>query len=133
LAYDFNIGNYYSKLTPYLYFGVKSKIDTSSVGFNTDTGTVTGTLAYRVNNVAGKALRVDTSDRAGYWQFNVSGLYLPICKDFELYTQAYKKDSASADTLHYYYSLDSVVWNKFDSHKLTLDTWVQDTAKFPFT
>lgn len=63
----------------------------------------------------------------------MSGLYLPICKDFELYTQAYKKDSASADTLHYYYSLDSVVWNKFDSHKLTLDTWVQDTAKFPFT
>ncbi|HRG69157.1 MAG TPA: hypothetical protein PLS73_09940, partial [Saprospiraceae bacterium] len=133
LAYDFNNGNSYSKLTPYLYFGVKSKIDTSSVGFNTDTGTVTGALAFRVNNVAGKALRVDTSDRAGYWQFNVSGLYLPICKDFELYTQAYKKDSASADTLHYYYSLDSVVWNKFDSHKLTLDTWVQDTAKFPFT
>ncbi|MFZ1423323.1 MAG: hypothetical protein WAS55_05835, partial [Saprospiraceae bacterium] len=131
--YNFNSGQSYSKLSPMLYFGVESKIDTSSNVFKIDTGTVTGPLAFTTNLVAGRSLRVDTSSNPGYWQFNIKGSTLPICSDYFVYTQAYKEDAESADTLHYEYSLDSIIWTKFNSYKLTLDTWAEDTAKIPFT
>ncbi|MBK8955441.1 MAG: hypothetical protein IPM34_07795 [Saprospiraceae bacterium] len=131
--YDFNNGTSYSKLSPKLHFGITSKIDTTSNPFKLDSGTVTGTLAFTNNPIARWALRVDTSNNPGYWQFNIKGGTLPICSEFEIYTQTYKKDENSSDTIYYYYSIDSVVWNKFHQYTTLEDVWVQDTAKLPIT
>ncbi|MBK9107816.1 MAG: hypothetical protein IPM92_05390 [Saprospiraceae bacterium] len=131
--YDFNNGTSYSNLSPKLHFGITSKIDTTSNDFKLDSGTVTGNLAFTNNPIARWALRVDTSNNPGYWQFNIKGNTLPICSEFEIYTQTYKKDPNSSDTIYYYYSIDSVIWNKFHQYQTTLDVWVQDTAKLPIT
>ncbi|MCC6752668.1 MAG: hypothetical protein IT266_01650, partial [Saprospiraceae bacterium] len=129
--YDFNNGTSYSNLTPKLHFGVQSKIDTTSNKFKLDSGTVTGTLAFTANPIARWALRVDSSNLPGYWQFNIKGPTLPVCTEFEVYTQFNKKDTSSSDTVYYYYSIDSVVWNKFHQYTTLLDSFVQDTAKVP--
>ncbi len=71
--YNFNRGNSYPKLYPRLYFGILSEVDSSSNVFLTDTGTITGPLAFAVDSFVGRAMRVDTSDRPGHWQFNLSG------------------------------------------------------------
>ena len=76
--YNFNRGNSYPKLYPRLYFGILSEVDSSSNVFLTDTGTITGPLAFAVDSFVGKAMRVDTSDRPGHWQFNLSGFYLSL-------------------------------------------------------
>ncbi len=129
--YDFNRGQSYRKLVPKLYFGIESKVDTCSNAFLTDTGTVTGPLAFVANNVAGRALRVDTSDRQGHWQFNIRGMFLPLCSNFEVYLQTLMKDTTAADTVHYEYSIDSIVFTRFKSVPLIHEQWVEDTAMIP--
>ncbi|MBK7302590.1 MAG: hypothetical protein IPI90_04915 [Saprospiraceae bacterium] len=129
--YNFNRGNSYPKLYPRLYFGILSEVDSSSNVFLTDTGTITGPLAFAVDSFVGKAMRVDTSDRPGHWQFNLSGFYLPLCSNIKVYSQALMKGAGAADTCHFDYSLNDTTWFRYNSFPLTLGQWKEDTATVP--
>ncbi|MBK9271542.1 MAG: T9SS type A sorting domain-containing protein [Saprospiraceae bacterium] len=130
--YNFNRGRSYSELRPRLYYGISASIDTiSSNVFLTDTGTITGLLAFATDSFVGRSLRVDTSDVYGHWQFHIGGDYLPLCSDFEVYVQTLKKGPGAADTCHLDYSVDSINWFRFHSFPLTLGVWVEDTATVP--
>ncbi|MEP7196530.1 MAG: T9SS type A sorting domain-containing protein [Saprospiraceae bacterium] len=129
--YDFNKGNSYLALAPFLYSQIKSKIDTSSVVFMRDTGTVTGNLAFANNNFAGKSLKVENSKTVGHWQFNISGPNLPIFTNFEVYVQALRLSNGSAKTLLMDYSLNGTVWTNFSNTLLTKAQWTQCKASVP--
>ncbi|MCC6815948.1 MAG: T9SS type A sorting domain-containing protein, partial [Saprospiraceae bacterium] len=129
--YNFNKGNYYSALEPYLYTQINCKIDTSSTAFKRDSGVVTGGMAFANNNSAGNALRVDNSKIAGYWQFNISGMNLPTFSNFEVYVQSLRFSNGSAKDLLMDYSLDGNNWTTFNSTLLTKGAWKECKGTIP--
>ncbi|MFN8330411.1 MAG: hypothetical protein U0T81_04195 [Saprospiraceae bacterium] len=132
--YNFNRGNNYQQLVPRLYYGIGSNVDTSTTNkFKQDTGTKTSTLAFYNDTIAGRSLRVDSSNNNGNWTFKLYGATLPICSNFEVYLQTKRSHSGSADTILYQYSLDSVNYFTFKSVPLILGSWKQDTGKIPIT
>jgi hypothetical protein len=57
---------------------------------------------------------------------------MPLCTNFMgLLSGLYERDTASADTMRYEYSLDNIIWTRFDSTMLSHRTWIQDTATVP--
>jgi len=130
--YDFNKGVSYQSLAPFLAPGITSDVDTSSVMYMSFApGTVTGNLAFALNSIAGKSLKVTDSQQGGYWQFNLGGRNLPANKDFEVYVQARRHSNGSATSLIMDYSTNGVNWNTFSSTNLTQSAWTQCTGAIP--
>jgi hypothetical protein len=129
--YDFNKGISYRSLSPYLYPGITSVVDTSSNMYMSTIGVTTGVQAFTVNSVAGKGLKVTNSQQNGHWQFNLAGRSLPSCTNFEVYVQAQRKSNGSATTLLMDYSTNGTTWSNFSSTPLTIGNWVECVAAIP--
>ncbi|MCC6816753.1 MAG: hypothetical protein IT267_10100, partial [Saprospiraceae bacterium] len=130
--YNFNRGISYYHLNPRLFYGISSTVDTiASNSFKTDKGVKTGTLAFYNDSIAGRSLRVDSSNNNKNWTFKISGATLPIVSDLEVYLQTKMRDLGSADTILYQYSLDNVTYNTFKTVALIHNDWKQDTGKIP--
>ncbi|MBK9107815.1 MAG: T9SS type A sorting domain-containing protein [Saprospiraceae bacterium] len=123
--YNFNSGYSYISLSPKLYSGIYSKVDTSSNAFLTVNGIVSGANAFDNNAIAGKGLSVNNSMVAGHWQFNLTGHNLPAFSNFEVYVQAFRKGNGSATDLLMDYSTNGINWTNFSTTALIQNQWVE--------
>ncbi|MBK7809672.1 MAG: hypothetical protein IPI50_00290 [Saprospiraceae bacterium] len=130
--YNFNDGVTYPSLAPFLHPGITSEVDTSSVMYMSFIpGVVSGPLAFALNSVAGKSLKVNDSNLSGHWQFNLGGRNLSAFQNFEVYVQARRHSNGSATNLVMDYSTNGTTWITFNTTPLVQGSWTECTAVIP--
>ncbi|HNI79798.1 MAG TPA: T9SS type A sorting domain-containing protein [Saprospiraceae bacterium] len=129
--YDYNKGNSYKSLEPWLFSQITCKMDSSTVTFKRDSGVATGTNALATNSFAGKGLvSVDSRDTA-YWHYKIAGNQLSSFYNYEVYVQGLRVSNGSAKTLLMDYSLNGINWINFNSTPMVKNVWTESRALIP--